>query len=140
MAQTGPPFIISFVIRRTGGRARWNPTRERDNAGSTAKRRVLLLVFLSIAFMPPLGGGAGGSRRLRYRSSERLLTFRANTADCEVEDIEGSAELIIEPPLDFAENLGRLRNRFTLRVAGGCCGTEGGHIEALAKKLSCEEV
>jgi homocysteine S-methyltransferase len=70
----------------------------------------------------------------------RLLAFQANTADCEVEDLDGSAELITEPPFVFAESLGRLRNRFNLRVVGGCCGTEGGHIEALAKKLSRQEV
>ncbi len=30
--------------------------------------------------------------------------------------------------------------QFGLRVVGGCCGTDGDHIQALAKKLSCEDV
>ncbi len=70
----------------------------------------------------------------------RLIAFQANTADLEVEELDGNADLITEPADVFAENVGRLRDRFGLRVVGGCCGTGGDHIQALAKKLSCEDV
>ena len=70
----------------------------------------------------------------------RLLTFQANTADREVEELDGSDELLTEPAAVFAGRLERLRRRFGLRVLGGCCGTDGGHIDALARRLACEAV
>ena len=68
----------------------------------------------------------------------RLLIFQGNAADMEVEELDGSEQLVTEPPAAFAERVGRFRSRFGLRVLGGCCGTEGGHIEALATRLACE--
>ena len=68
----------------------------------------------------------------------RLLTFQANTGDREVEELDGSEELVTEPASVFADGLERLHRRFGLRVLGGCCGTDGGHIEALARRLACE--
>jgi methionine synthase I (cobalamin-dependent) len=88
-----------------------------------------------------------GSRRLRIASllavaathpeaAPRILTFQANTGDKEVEELDGCGELVTELPALFVEGLGRLRHRFGLRVLGGCCGTDGGYIAALAQRLA----
>jgi len=61
----------------------------------------------------------------------RLLTFQANTADKEPEELDGSEELQTEPAEVFADGLGRLRRQFGLRILGGCCGTDGGWPRSL---------
>lgn len=136
MAETGLPYIVSFVIRRTGvvldgtplGHAIARIDREaaRPPAGyavNCVHARVLETALEKVAADHP-------------DVVRRLLTFQANTGDLEVEDLDGSAELITEPPDTFVDGLERLRTRFGLRILGGCCGTDGGHIAALARRLA----
>lgn len=138
MSETGLPYMISFVIRRTGvvldgtglgqAIALIDAQAARPPAGFSVNcvhAQVLETALQAIAASHPEACG-------------RLLTFQANTADCEVEDLDGSAELVTEPAEIFADRVGRLKGRFGLRVLGGCCGTDGGHIAALAKRLVCE--
>ena len=138
MAETGLPYMISFVIRRTGtvldgtplGQAMLRIDAETARAPTgysvnCVHARVLASALDTVATTHP---GASG----------RLLTFQANAADAEVEELDESAELVSEPAEAFADAVGRLRGRFGLRILGGCCGTEGGHIEALAKRIVCE--
>lgn len=138
MAETGLPYMISFVIRRTGvvldgtplggAIARIDVDAARPPAGFSVNcvhAQVLETALEAVAATHP---GA----------CNRLLTFQANTADCEVEDLDGSVDLVTEPAEVFADNVGRLKGRFALRILGGCCGTDGGHMAALARRLTCE--
>ncbi len=91
-----------------------------------------------------------GSRRLSTASifaaathpgaALSIPTFPANTGAKEVEELDGCGELVTEPATLFIEELERLRHRFGLRVPGRCCGTDGGHISALAQRLAGEEI
>ena len=140
MAETGLPYMISFVIRRSGlvldgtalGQAikRIDAEAVRPPAGFSVNcvhARILETALEAVA-------------ATHSDACPRLLTFQANTADREVEELDGSDELLTEPAAAFADRLERLRRRFGLRVLGGCCGTDGGHIDALARKLACEAV
>ncbi|ATQ68586.1 MULTISPECIES: homocysteine S-methyltransferase family protein [Methylosinus] len=140
MAATGLPYVISFVIRRTGVALDGTPL-------AAAMRRID-----ADASRPPAGFSVNCVHACALETAldavatadpdvcRRILAFQANTADNEVEELDGSEELRTEPAAVFAANLARVRERFGLRVVGGCCGTETGHIEALARKLTCEEV
>ena len=140
MAETGLPYLISFVIRRTGAvldgaplgqaMARIDAETSRPPAGFSVNcvhARVLETALDAIAATHP-------------DAARRILAFQANTGDREVEELDGSDELLTEPPATFAEDLDRLRRRYGLRVLGGCCGTDGGHIAALARRFSCEGI
>lgn len=139
MAATSLPYIISFVVRRTGVVLDGTPLAQaieridaeasRPPAGfavNCVHARVLETALEAVATTHPDVIG-------------RLLTFQANTGDLEVEQLDGSENLISESPAAFVEGLDRLRRRFGLRVLGGCCGTDGGHIASLARRLVCEE-
>lgn len=140
MAETNLPFIISFVIRRTGIVLDGTPLGEAMLQIDHEAPRPPVGFSVNCVHANALGAALEKVAACDAEICERLLAFQANTADCEVEDLDGSVELITEPPLAFAENLRRLRARFKLRILGGCCGTEGEHIEALAKTLVCEEI
>lgn len=137
MAETGLPYMISFVIRRTGvvldgtplGQAIDRIDREavRPPAGfsiNCVHAQVLETALEAVAMNHP-------------HAHRRILAFQANTADAEVEALDNSVVLVTEPAGNFADGVARLGTRFGLRVLGGCCGTEDGHMQALAKKLSC---
>ena len=132
MARTGLPYVISFVIRRSGVVLDGTPLAE-------AIRRID-----AEAARPPLGFSINcvharvldaALKRVDADALGRLITFQANTADREVEDLDGSAELLTEPAEAFAERVAALRRRYGLRALGGCCGTDGSHINALARRL-----
>ncbi len=133
MSETGLPYIVSFVIRRTGvvldgtplGRAIASIDAEtsRPPAGYAVNCVHARVLESALETIPP-------------HQARRLLTFQANTGDLEVEDLDESAELITEAPDTFVDGLERLRSRFGLRVLGGCCGTDDQHIAALARRLT----
>lgn len=140
MAETGLPYIISFVIRRTGvvldgaplgeAMARIDAKAARPPAGFSVNcvhARVLETALESVA-------------TTHIHAIPRLLAFQGNTGDMEVEELDGSEDLITEPPAAFVDGLERLRRRFGLRVLGGCCGTDGDHIRGLARRLACEDI
>lgn len=139
MAETALPYVISFVIRRTGVVLDGTPVvRAMDRIDNETLRppigfsincvhaRVLETALEAVAAEHP-------------EASRRILAFQANTADAEVEELDNSEVLVTEPAEDFADRVSRLGNRFGLRVLGGCCGAERKHIEALAHKLISKE-
>lgn len=140
MAETGVPYIISFVVRRSG------MVLDGTTLGEAVDRIEARVARSPVGFSVNCVHAAAFESALESvaathpGAAKRILAFQANTADCEIEELDGRDELITELPEVFAKNVGRVRDRFSLRVVGGCCGTDGGHIEALARKLSCEGV
>ncbi len=115
MAQTSLPYIISFVIRRTGVVLDGIPLREAMNRIDAEAQRPpagfsinCVHAFASEAALEAVAKNDGGVIR-------RLLAFQANTADLEVDELDNSADLITEPADVFAENVGRVRDRFIWR-------------------------
>jgi homocysteine S-methyltransferase len=140
MAETGAPYFISFVIRRSGVVLDGTPLGQAIGRIESEAARAPAGFSVNCVHAAALEQALEVVAAAHPEAIQRLLAFQANTADCEVEDIDGSAELITEPPDIFAKNVSRVRDRFGLRVVGGCCGTDGGHIEALARRISCEGV
>ncbi len=66
---------------------------------------------------------------------ERLVGFQGNTSKKSPAERDGLAELDTEEPEEYARAALDLHRRFGIRVLGGCCGTDGGHIRALAAGL-----
>jgi homocysteine S-methyltransferase len=140
MAETRLPYILSFVIRRTGTVLDGTPLgqamiridsevaqRPIGYAVNCVHARVLAMALEKVA-------------ATHADALQRLLAFQANTGDREIEQLDGSEDLLSEPPDTFADGLERLRHQFNLRVLGGCCGTDHTHIDVLARRLACEAV
>jgi len=134
MAETGLPYVISFVIRRTGNVLDGTPLGEAMARIDAETARPPAGFSVNCVHARVLEAVLG----LHPEAARRLLSFQGNTGDLEVEDLDNSDILVTEPPAAFVEGVERLRRRFGLRVLGGCCGTEDGHIEALARRMVCE--
>ena len=63
----------------------------------------------------------------------RFLGLQANAAALDALELDNRPELEADAPETLAAQLVELRNRFGLRILGGCCGTDDRHIEALAR-------
>lgn len=139
MAETDRPYVISFVIRRTGVVLDGTPLVQAMDRIDADATRPPIGFSINCVHARVLETALEAVATTRPEACRRILTFQANTADAEVEELDNSEVLVTEPAEEFADRIARLASRFSLRVLGGCCGTGGKHIEALASKLTGKE-
>lgn len=139
MAETNLPYVISFVIRRTGFVLDGTPLVEAMDRIDADVARPPAGFSINCVHARVLETALEAVAPSRPNAFQRILSFQANTADAEVEELDNSDVLVTEPPEDFADRVARLGSQYGLRVLGGCCGTEGDHIQALANKLTSKE-
>ena len=65
----------------------------------------------------------------------RFLGLQANAANLSFQELERSTVTRYSSPEELAEGMLPLRNRFGLRLFGGCCGTTDRHMAAMAEAL-----
>jgi homocysteine S-methyltransferase len=136
MAATGTPYLVSFIVRPAGTLLDGTPLDEAMACldGEVAPRPLGYMAncvhpsTLALALESPAGRRALGTGR--------FLGLQANTSRKSPEELDGARELDTESPEAFAAGMVELRRRFGLRYLGGCCGTDGSHIAALAAALS----
>ena len=127
MARTRTPYLLSFVVRRTGRLLDETPLAEAISAldqGVSSPPAGYLVncvhpsVLRSALEADPVG--------------ERLVGLQANTSRLSPEELDGREELDSDDPESFGREMRELRRRFGLRILGGCCGTDARHIEAIS--------
>lgn len=139
IASTGCPFLMSFIVRPSGRLLDGTPL---DEALSRMDEEVLphpLGYLVNCIHSSALEAALGTPPGQRALETGRLLGLQANTSSKSPEELDGSEELDGEPPEFFALGMCALRNRFGLRVLGGCCGTDASHMAALAQGLTVSE-
>jgi len=69
-------------------------------------------------------------------AARRFRGVQANTAAMDYSDMDGARELITAEPEVLAEAMMRLNREMGISVLGGCCGTDGSHMAAIARKIA----
>ena len=69
----------------------------------------------------------------------RVAGVLANTAALNPEELDDSEELVEEDPQIFGESVAGLHGELGMKILGGCCGTDGRHIDNLAKQLVADK-
>ena len=136
LASTGCPVLVSFIVRPSGCLLDGTPM---DEALSRMEEEILprpLGYLVNCIHSSALEAALGTPPGRRAQETGRLLGLQANTSSKSPEELDGSEELDGEAPERFASGMCALRNRFGLRVLGGCCGTDAGHMAALAQGLA----
>ena len=127
MAQTELPYLLSFVIEKSGclldGTPLTEAIRRIDDAAVQAAPYYAVncvhptVLQQALDHNPDIAG--------------RIIGFNGNTSARTVEELDGLEELDVEAPDSFA-----LANKpllqYGVRVMGGCCGTNPAHIHAIA--------
>ena len=136
LASTRCPYLLSFIVRPSGHLLDGTPLDDAvmqvDEQASPAPLGYLVNCVHSSTLDAALCAPPGQ----RALDTGRLLGLQANTSARSPEELDGSEELDGEAPETFASGLCALRNRFGLQVLGGCCGTDAGHIAALARRVA----
>jgi homocysteine S-methyltransferase len=132
MAETGAPYLVSFIINARGELLDSTPIPEAIARidGSICPAPLGYLVNCVHASIM-----ARALERCDPAPRDRILGLQANTSPKSPGELEGSEDLETEDPGRFAESMVDLHRRFGLRILGGCCGTDARHIRSLAARL-----
>ncbi len=135
MAAAGRPYIVSFMIRRSGRLLDGTTLHDAIAAidGGAEPRPVCYMANCVHPHVLRDALSAPGNRTALV--AERLAGLQANTSPLAPEELDGRGDLAAEEPERLAEAMMALRAAHGLRILGGCCGTDGRHLEALARRL-----
>jgi homocysteine S-methyltransferase len=135
LAAAGRPYLVSFILRSSGNLLDGTPL---DDAMARIDANVVprpLGYLVNCVHSSTLESALHTPAGRRALDSGRLLGLQANTSSMSPEELDGAQALAGEDPAVFASGMCALRRQFGLQVLGGCCGTDGGHIAALARGM-----
>jgi len=131
LAETGRPYLISFIIRGTGALLDGTPLAEAIDQIDTDIASPPLGYFLNCIHPSVVARALDASPS---RVAERIVGLKANTSTLRPEELDESKELITEAPDVLAAGMRDVQNRFGLSILGGCCGTGTEHVEKIAER------
>jgi len=130
MARTGLPYIISFVVEKSGqlldGHSIAETIDEIDAILPGSSRYAINCVHPSVVLQ---------ALDRNPRIGNLIVAFAGNTSARSVDELDGLEELDTEDPGVFADAHRRLLEDYDIRIVGGCCGTSPAHMEAIAERL-----
>lgn len=132
MEQTGLPYIISFTIQRDGclidGTAIADAIAYIDSV--VCRQPVCYMTNCVHPTIVYEALSKPWNQNELVRS--RFLGVQANTSPLPYDQLDGSADLKSSEPWQLAEDMLRLREISGIKIFGGCCGTDGRHMECIA--------
>lgn len=66
----------------------------------------------------------------------RFAGIQANTSPLSYEELDNSKDLKTSEPIELANAMLELRKISRIKIFGGCCGTDGRHMDEIAKLIS----
>lgn len=138
MAETGAPYILSFVLRPAGMLLDGTPLHiaiaRIDSAISPRPS-----AYLANCVHPRVYAAALSRTQMQDAAvAERIIGLQANTSAKSPEELDGSESLDSEAPASFAAAMLDIRRQFGAKVLGGCCGSDERHIAAIAAMVMAE--
>ena len=136
MADTASPYIISFVTDGDGCVLDGTPLDAAIGSVDDAVQRKPLGYMVNCVHPAPFRKTYMKATLRSPGIAERIIGLQANTSPRSPSELDGLPRLETEDPTILAESMIRLNEDFGLRVLGGCCGTDGRHIEELAARMA----
>lgn len=137
LGDTGLPYIISFALEDTGCLV--DGTRIADAIAYIDKETGASapLCYITNCVHPSIV----------YRALEkpfnrcdlvydRFWGVQANASPLSFKELDNSIDLKSSEPAALGRSMERLKEVMDMRIFGGCCGTDGRHMEKIAKRLS----
>lgn len=134
MAETGLPYILSFTLHRNGCLPDGTPL---SQAMAQIDRQVQPqpLCYMTNCVHPAIVYDA-----LTRPCNDiplvrtRFLGLQGNTSPLDYAALDQATDLLTAPPEVFAAETVRLGTLAPFQIFGGCCGTDGRHLRAIARR------
>ena len=138
MSKTGLPYIISFTLRRDGRLIDGSLLTEAiDYIDSLSEERPLC--YMANCIHPRFVYEALSQPFNQFDVvRHRFCGIQANSAAAEYDVLEHGLKLPQSDAEVLAEDMLKLRRLCDCRIFGGCCGTDGTHMEAIAERLAAD--
>lgn len=130
MAATGIPYFISFVIGRDGRILDGTPLSQAIARIDAATGPTPTGYMVNCAY-PGFLRAAEQPDQL-YR---RLIGYLANASSLDHCELDQAEHLHAEPVAAWGELMLELNRAHGMRILGGCCGTDAGHLRYLVEGL-----
>lgn len=137
LSDTGLPYIISFTIEQSGclvdGTRICDAIKHIDR--ETGMRKPLC--YITNCVHPSIVYRAISQPFNRSDLVKtRFLGVQANASPLSFKELDGCVELKSSEPAALGRSMLRLTEVMDMRIFGGCCGTDGRHLEEIAKRLA----
>ncbi len=134
MSETGLPFIISFVVDRSGSLLDGTPL---GVAMATIDDASPPLCYMVNCVHPAnVLAGLASHPNQAESALARLKGVQANTSTLSPVELDDSADLQRDGADALVEAMLALRREHAFQIFGGCCGTDATHLEKIAAGLS----
>ncbi|MBU3098568.1 homocysteine S-methyltransferase family protein [Clostridium sp. DSM 17811] len=136
MAETGIPYILSFVIRKSGslldGTIINDIIVEIDNTITPKPLCYMVNCVHPVVLQEALSNPLNKTALVR----ERLIGIQANTSTASPEDLNNNINLQTDDFDILINSMIELKDNNNFKILGGCCGTDNRHIEELARRAT----
>lgn len=136
MEQTGLPYIISFMIRENGRLIDGTTIHDAIEAIDNATSRKPICYMTNCVHPINLQKALNQSFNTTSLVKERFKGIQANTSSLSPEELDNNQELITSDSISLANDMMLLYDHIDLKILGGCCGTDGAHINELARRIA----
>lgn len=136
MAETELPYLISFTIQGNGCLIDGTPIAQAIAVIDQQTHRPPLGYMTNCVHPAILAQALAQPVNQEALVTERFCGIQANTVADSYENLERGIQLKPTGPKALALEMARLRERYGLFLFGGCCGTNGRYLEALAQAMT----
>lgn len=136
MGETGLPYLLSFTIQRNGTLIDGTPISDAITAIDNRDYPKPLCYMTNCVHPSIVYEALSAPCNQKPNVRERFLGIQGNTSPLSYAQLDRAADLLTTGPEPFARDTLRLLERSPMQIFGGCCGTDGRHLECIAALLS----
>ena len=136
MNETGLPFIVSFVVERTGLLLDGTPLCVAVTAIDDVSPPLCYMV--NCVHPTNVLAALASDVNRDQPSLSRVKGIQGNTSTLSPGELDDSADLQCDGADSLVEGTLALRRERAFQVFGGCCGSDETHLEAIAAGLTAE--
>jgi S-methylmethionine-dependent homocysteine/selenocysteine methylase len=135
-AQTGLPYIISFMVYRNGKLPDGHTIHQAIEMIDVSVENKPLCYMCNCVHPQILSEALAQPDNQSVLVKERFHGIQANAACADPRELEQSCAVLSSSANELAESIVALSRTIDLKICGGCCGTDSEHLRAMVKKLN----
>lgn len=136
ISRTGIPYGISFVLRPTGTLLDGTFIEDAISEIDASVERLPAGYFANCVHPANFYAALEAANRRCPGIAGRFVGIQGNASRKSPEELDGAACLEADDPVGYARAIHMLYREFGVNVLGGCCGTNGEYIAAVAKQVN----
>ena len=136
MEDTGLPYIISLMLLENGRLIDGTTVHDAIEKIDSSVKRQPLCYMTNCVHPSILYKALSWDFNKTPLVRERFHGIQANAAAYSPDELDNSVELKCSHCTALAESMVKLKELISLKIAGGCCGTDNSHMQKIAEYMS----